>query len=92
MLGILAKLFPCSEFSPYVYMRVDHTRIQNESKPPQQEAHGASLTDKEITEYQRLFKAEFGIDLTKDQALEKGLRLVRLLRVVLKGDEKEINT
>jgi len=52
---------------------------------------GASLTDKEITEYQRLFKAEFGIELTKDQALEKGLRLVRLLRVVLKGDEKNIN-
>jgi len=51
---------------------------------------GASLTDKEIAEYQRLFKAEFGIVLTKDQALEKGLRLVRLLRVVLKGDEKNI--
>lgn len=55
-------------------------------------AQGASLTDKEIAEYQRLFKAEFGIELTKDQALEKGLRLVRLLRVVLKGDSQEITT
>ena len=53
---------------------------------------GASLTDKEIAEYQRLFKAEFGIDLTKDQALEKGLRLVRLLRVVLEGETKDIIT
>ena len=52
---------------------------------------GASLTDKEVVEYQRLFKAEFGIDLTKDQALEKGLRLVRLLRVVLEGDPKNIS-
>ncbi len=52
---------------------------------------GASLTDKEIAEYQRLFKAEFGIELTKDQALEKGLRLVRLLRVVLEGDKENIN-
>lgn len=52
----------------------------------------ASLTDKEIADYQRLFKAEFGIELTKDQALEKGLRLVRLLRVVLEGDPKDIIT
>ena len=55
-------------------------------------ATGASLTDKEIAEYQRLFKDEFGIELTKDQALEKGLRLVRLLRVVLEGDPKDIIT
>ncbi len=55
-------------------------------------ATGASLTDKEVAEYQRLFKAEFGIELTKDQALEKGLRLVRLLRVVLEGDPKDIIT
>jgi hypothetical protein len=71
---------------------VDTPRTKLQPKPPQQEAHGASLTDKEIAEYQRLFKAEYGIELTKDQALEKGLRLVRLLRVVLKGDEKEINS
>ena len=55
-------------------------------------ATGATLTDKEIAEYQRLFKAEFGIELTKDQALEKGLRLVRLLRVVLEGNPKDIIT
>ena len=82
----------CGEFLPYVYMRVDHTRIKDElPKPPQQEAHGASLTDKEIAEYQRLFKDEFGIELTKAQALEKGLRLVGLLRVVLKGNKENIN-
>ena len=74
-------------------MRVDQTRKKDEQpKPPQQEAKGASLTDKEIAEYQRLFKDEFGIELTKDQALEKGLRLVRLLRVVLEGDPKDIIT
>lgn len=55
-------------------------------------ATGATLTDKEITEYQRLFKNEYGIELTKDQVLEKGLRLVRLLRVVLEGDPKDIIT
>lgn len=72
---------------------VDKTRTTNKlPQPPQQEAQGASLTEREIAEYQRLFKAEFGIELTRSQAMEKGLRLVRLLRVVLKGDEKNINT
>jgi hypothetical protein len=68
---------------------VDKTRTTNKTpQHPQQEAQGASLTDKEIAEYQRLFKDEYGIELTKDQALEKGLRLVRLLRIVLGGDKK----
>ena len=72
---------------------VDTPRTKNERlKPPQQEVQSASLTDKEIAEYQRLFKDEYGIELTKDQALEKGLRLVRLLRVVLEGDPKDIIT
>lgn len=55
-------------------------------------AIGATLTDREIAEYQRLFKDEYGIELTKDRALEKGLRLVRLMRVVLEGDPKDITT
>lgn len=64
----------------------DTSHAQNEAgEPTQQENSNASLTDKEIAEYQRLFKDEFGIELTKDQALEKGLRLVRLLRVVLQS-------
>ena len=68
---------------------VDKTHALNElPRPPQQEAQGASLTDKEIAEYQRLFNDEFGVELTKAQALEKGLRLVRLLKVVLGGYKK----
>ena len=55
-----------------------------------QVAHGATLTDEEITEYQQLFRDEFGIELTKDLALEKGLRLVRLLSVVLKENTEDI--
>lgn len=64
----------------------DKTRTPNESpEPPQQEVQGVSLTDKEIADYQRLFKDEFGVELTKAQALEKGLRLVGLLKVVLQA-------
>ena len=54
-------------------------------EPPQKEVLGASLTEKEIAEYQRLFKDEFGVELTTAQALEKGLRLVGLLKVVLQA-------
>lgn len=64
---------------------VDTCTTQEPPDTSQQEAQDASLTEKEITSFQALFKAEYGIELTKDQALEKGLRLVRLLRAVLKG-------
>jgi len=63
-------------------------------EPPKssaQEARSASLTENEIAEYQRLFKSEYSVELTKAQALEKGLRLVRLLRVVLEETAKVKN-
>lgn len=44
-----------------------------------------TLTKEEIDEYKALFKKEYGIDLTDAQAFDKGSRLVRLLKVVLKA-------
>ncbi len=46
------------------------------------------ITKEELAEYKRLYKEEFGIELTDAQALDKGSRLVRLLKVVLKPSEK----
>lgn len=43
------------------------------------------LTDEHIVEFQTLWKKHYGTDLTKEQALEKGLRLVRLLEAVSKA-------
>jgi hypothetical protein len=46
------------------------------------------LTDDHLTEFQMLYRKHFGVDLTKEEALEKGLRLIRLMEVVLKESAK----
>lgn len=40
------------------------------------------LADEHISEFQVLYKEHFGIELTKAQALEKGLRFIRLVENV----------
>lgn len=42
------------------------------------------LTDDHIAEFQMLYKKNFGVDISKEEALEKGSRLIRLMEVVLK--------
>ena len=39
------------------------------------------LTDQKLTEFQSLWRKNFGAEITKEQALEKGLRLVRLVEI-----------
>lgn len=46
------------------------------------------LTDDHIAEFQMLYKKNFGVDISKEEALEKGSRLVRLMEVVLKESPK----
>lgn len=41
-----------------------------------------NLTDENILEFQMLYKKHFGTEITKEQALEKGLRLIRLVEAV----------
>ena len=41
-----------------------------------------NLTDDNISEFQMLYKKHFGTEITKEQALEKGLRLIRLVEAV----------
>jgi hypothetical protein len=47
-----------------------------------------TLTQKELDEFKRLYKEEYGVDLTDAQAFDKGSRLVRLLKVVLKPSQE----
>jgi hypothetical protein len=47
------------------------------------------LTDEDIMEFQELYKKHFGKDLGKDEALAKGIQLIRLLEVVLKNSQPE---
>lgn len=47
------------------------------------------LEDEHISEFQTLYRKHFGKDIGKDEALEKGLRLVRLMEIVLKHEAKK---
>lgn len=49
------------------------------------------IADEHIAEFQKLYKEHFGIELTKAQALEKGLRLIRLIEVVSRAVAYEQN-
>lgn len=40
------------------------------------------LTDEQITKYQALYRSRFGCDISRDEALEKGVKLVRLLKII----------
>lgn len=40
------------------------------------------LTDQDIFEFQMLYKKHFGFEISKAEALEKGLRLIRLYETV----------
>ena len=47
------------------------------------------LADADIAEFQMLYKKHFGIEISKAEALEKGLRLIRLLEIVSKAVAKK---
>ncbi len=48
-----------------------------------------TLTDEHVAEFQMLWRKNLGQDITKEQALEKGLRLIRLIEVVSKHEAKK---
>ncbi len=42
------------------------------------------LTDKQIAEFQAIYKARFGKDISRAEALEKGAKLVRMMQIIYK--------
>ena len=50
------------------------------------------LTDEHIAEFQMLYKKHFGAEISKEQALEKGLRLIRLMEITAKHEDSLKNT
>ena len=42
----------------------------------------AILPDEMLIKYQKLYKKEYGVDITKTQALQEGLQLAGLVQVV----------
>ncbi len=48
------------------------------------------LSDEDITKFQKLYKEQFGIEISKEDAYEKGIKLLRLMSIVYKPmTEKE---
>ncbi len=41
------------------------------------------LTDKQIEDFQRIYKKTFGDDISRDEAIEEGLCLIRLIAIIL---------
>lgn len=44
------------------------------------------LTDEQLIEFQVLWKQRFGEDITREQALEYGMNLIRLLQIICKDN------
>ncbi len=42
------------------------------------------LSDSQITKFQNLYQQKFGLQISKEEALEKGLKLVRLFELIYK--------
>ncbi|OGB73687.1 hypothetical protein A3K24_02515 [candidate division Kazan bacterium RIFCSPHIGHO2_01_FULL_44_14] len=40
------------------------------------------LTDKEIVEFQRIYEKEFGVKISKQDALEQGTKLLVLMKAI----------
>ncbi len=47
------------------------------------------LADEHIKEFQVLYKKHFDAEISTDEALAKGIRLIRLMEVVLKYEAKQ---
>jgi hypothetical protein len=42
------------------------------------------IAEEDIVEFQRLYKKHFGVELTTEEAFDKGLRLIRLTRAIVR--------
>ena len=47
------------------------------------------LTDEQIEKFQELYKTRFGIDISYEDAKDRGLKLIRLVKVVYNPITKE---
>ncbi len=47
------------------------------------------IKDEQIIKFQMLYKKHFGIYITKGDALDKGIKLIRLVEIVLKNKNKK---
>ncbi len=48
-----------------------------------------TLTDKQIEDFRLLHKKYFGVDISREEAYEKGLRFIQLMKIISKNPEKK---
>lgn len=51
-----------------------------------------ALSDKEIGEYRKIFKKYYGKEISKQEALEQGLRLVNFIKLLIEIDKQNKNS
>ncbi len=51
--------------------------------PGQTHPQGAAISPEDLAEFQRIYRREYGVDLTPEEALIKGQQLVELFRILL---------
>lgn len=42
------------------------------------------LSNKQITRYQTIYKKRFGVEISREEAYEQGIRLFRLIEIIYK--------
>lgn len=47
------------------------------------------LTDQDITKFQALYQSEFSMEISREEAYEKGIKLIRLVKLIYKPMTKE---
>ena len=47
------------------------------------------LSKKQITKFQTLYKNRFGVEISREQAYEKGVKLIRLVELIYKPITKD---
>ena len=42
------------------------------------------LSEEQVTKFQQIYKARFGRDISRDEAYDKGIKLLRLIEIIYK--------
>lgn len=48
------------------------------------------LTEKEVTEYQEIYKKIYGTEISREEALSQGISLVTFMEAILKKNPNEL--
>lgn len=51
--------------------------------------HNKTLSEEQISQFQRLYKNQFGEEISKEAAAEKGAKLIQLIQAIYKPITKE---